>query len=78
MPYGYKKALFIKIIIRCGDINVLCNGIYNRNVPNHHHPNAKAGFSSSRLAFFWRFSPLRSEAEWERSGRRLDAEAALV
>ena len=48
------------------------------NRPGHHHPYAKAVFSSARPADFWRFSPLRSEVEWERSERRLDVEAALV
>ena len=48
------------------------------NVPGHYHHNTKAGFFAPRPTDFWRFSPLRSEAEWERSGRRLDAEIALV
>ena len=52
---GIKKRFLEEkvIIIGCGDINVFCNGINNRNVPNHHHPNAKAGFSSSRPAVFF-------------------------
>ena len=50
----------------------------NRNMLGRHHPIAKAGFFAARQIVFWRFSPLRSEAEWKRSGRRLDAEIALV
>ena len=51
---------------------------YRDNMLVRHHPNTKVGLYAARPAFFWRFSPLRSEAEWERSGRRLDAEIALV
>ena len=40
--------------------------------------NAKAVFFAPRPAIFWKFSPLRNEAEWEGSGRRLDVEIALV